>query len=164
MTPPTDSSAHEPDGSCVHPEPGGGRQEDRTVEGVPPEVLEAAMAAFDSWDPEVATADLVYDSNVEGDRRFTRHDNTRVLRFGPAEWGVSVEVRPDGELLELAFDLRPAASVAFLVHHDGGPTRVQGDTTGHGHLGAVPSGLVSVELEVTELSGVRRVQTAWIRV
>ena len=164
MTPPTDSSAHEPSSSCVHPDQGGGRQEDRTVEGVPSEVLDAAMAAFDSWDPAVSTADLVYDSTVEGDRRFTRQHNTRQLRFGAAEWGVSVEVRPDGNMRELDLALRPAASVSFLVRHEGGSTRVQGDLSGHARLGGVPSGLLSVELEVTELSGVRRVQTAWVRV
>ena len=51
---------------------------------VPVDVVQAARDAFNGWASGTRIADLVYDSLIDGDRRFNDRSDVRRLRFGDA--------------------------------------------------------------------------------
>jgi hypothetical protein len=136
--------------------------EEGAIERVPEAVRLAARAAFESRDPTVRVADLIYDSLVDGDRRADGTDG-RQLRFGTAEWGVAVSARHCGETLHLSYRFGPPHRATVEIRHPGGVTLGTTDANGAGSVEGILPGLVSLRFSLTEPPGTRPVQTAWVR-
>lgn len=138
--------------------------EEGAIERVPEAVRLAARAAFESRDPTVRVADLIYDSLVDGDRRGdTDPSEARQLRFGTGEWGVVVAARHTGDTLHLSYRFGPPQRATVEVRHPGGVTTATADESGVGGVSGIVPGLVSLRFTLTEPPGTRPVQTAWVR-
>ena len=146
-------------------EPAPSNQPMPEIEGlaVPVDVVHAARDAFDCRAPGARIADLVYDSLIDGDRRFQDRGDVRRLRFGDDHWGLEVSVRGEGDVLTLELRSTPGDSLSVEVRHGGEPLHGLADEQATAVVAGVQSGLVSVLVDSIGSPVSRRWQTSWVR-
>lgn len=130
---------------------------------VPVDVVQAARDAFNGRAPGTRIADLVYDSLIDGDRRFSDRSDVRRLRFGDDHWGLEVSVRDEGELLTLELRSTPGHGLSVEVRHGGEPLHGLADEHTTAVVPGVRSGLVSLLVDSIDSPVSRRWQTSWVR-
>ena len=130
---------------------------------VPVDVVQAARDAFNGRAPGTRVADLVYDSLIDGDRRFSDRSDVRRLRFGDDHWGLEVAVRDEGELLTLEMRSTPGDNLSVEVRHGGEPLHGLADEHVTAVVTGVHSGLVSLLVDSIDSPVSRRWQTSWVR-
>ena len=130
---------------------------------VPLDVVQAARDAFNGRAPGTRIADLVYDSLIDGDRRFSDRSDVRRLRFGDDHWGLEVSVRGDGDLLTLEMRSTPGDNLSVEVRHGGEPLHGLADEQATAVVAGVRSGLVSLLVDAVDSPVSRRWQTSWVR-
>ncbi len=146
----------------VHPSTPTPAQE-ADILAVPEDVVQAARDAFNGRAPGTRIADLVYDSLIDGDRRFSDRSGVRRLRFGDDHWGLEVAVRDEGELLTLELRSTPGDNLSVEVRHGGEPLHGLADQQATAVVAGVHSGLVSLLVDAIDSPVSRRWQTSWVR-
>lgn len=130
---------------------------------VPVDVVQAARDAFNGRTPGTRIADLVYDSLIDGDRRFSDRSDVRRLRFGDDHWGLEVSVRGEGDLLTLEVRSTPGDNLSVEVRHGGEPLHGRAAEHPTAVVAGVQSGLVSLLVDSIDSPVSRRWQTSWVR-
>ncbi len=130
---------------------------------VPVDVVQAARDAFNGRAPGTRIADLVYDSLIDGDRRFSDRSGVRRLRFGDDHWGLEVSVRGEDDLLRLELRSTPGDKLSVEVWHGGEPLHSRADEQETAVVAGVQSGLVSLLVDSIDSPVGRRWQTSWVR-
>lgn len=134
---------------------------------VPPHAAETARAVFDSHDPHIAVADVVFDSMVDGNGDL----QSRRLLFSSVRGTVVAAIFSNavsGHVTVELYVTPVARHVVGLQWYDGNRMAVTADETGHIVASLPPSGLVSFLL--SPLAGTSPdseaidERTAWIRV
>ena len=144
-----------------HPTPKPAQETD--ILAVPMDVVQAARDAFDCRAPGTRIADLVYDSLIDGDRRFRDRNDVRRLRFGDDHWGLEVSVQGDGNLLTLELRSTFGDNPSVEVWHGGEPLYGLADEQATTVVAGVQSGLVSLLVDFIDSPVSRRFQTSWVR-
>lgn len=130
---------------------------------IPEDVVQAAREAFNGRAPGTRIADLVYDSLIDGDRRFSDRSDVRRLRFGDDHWGLEVAVRDEGELLTLEVRSTPGDNLSVEVRHGGEPLHGLADEQATAVVAGVHAGLVSMLVDSIDSPVSPRWQTSWVR-
>ena len=124
-------------------------------DGVPPHVVDAALASRAWRRVDAELAELVYDSLLEPP--LVRNGGTaRQLTFEAPAWTLEVEVGPvalDGQLV-------PPQPAHVTIRHRGGSVTVAADRLGHFRVDGVPHGPVSLRC-LSDISGSAMV-TSWV--
>ena len=158
MTRPSEVSAR---ASLHQPTPNLAQEAD--ILAVPVDVVQAARDAFNGRAPGTRIADLVYDSLIDGDRRFSDRSDVRRLRFGDDHWGLEVSVWGEGELLTLELRSTPGDNLTVEVRHGGEPLHGLAADHATAVVPGVQSGLVSLLVDSIDSPVSRRWQTSWVR-
>ncbi|QBI18770.1 hypothetical protein ER308_03865 [Egibacter rhizosphaerae] len=168
-------TGHEPSqDDLVGPSGRGGADEDPALAGSlrragtavdppPPELRDAARAAFAWRDPDSALADLVYDSSDDRDALagVRGAGASRLLAFEYSEITVEFEVTRGGRGYRIVGHVVPPAPGRVEVRHAQGSMDLDVDELGHFAAGLLPKGPISVRW--TPLDGVT-VATEWVRI
>ena len=126
-------------------------------------MVQAARDAFDCRPPGTRIADLVYDSLIDGERRFSDRSDVRRLRSGDDHWGLEVSVQCGGDLLTL--ELRTFGdNLSVEVWHGGEPLHGLAGVQATTLVAGVQSGLVSLLVDPIDSPLSRRCQTSWVRI
>ena len=158
MTRPSEAAAR-----ASSPQPTPKLAQEVDILAVPADVVQAARDAFNGRAHGTRIADLVYDSLIDGDRRFSDRSDVRRLRFGDDHWGLEVSVRSEGDLLTLEVHSTPGDSLSVEVRHGGDPLHGLADEQATAVVAGVQPGLVSVLVDSTGSPVSRRWQTSWVR-
>ena len=158
MTRPSEAAAR---ASFPQPTPKPAQEVD--ILAVPVDVVQAARDAFNGRAPGTRIADLVYDSLIDGDRRFSDRSDVRRLRFGDDHWGLEVSVRGDGDVLTLELHSTPGDNLSVEVRHGGEPLHGRAGEQATAVVAGVQSGLVSLLVDSIDSPVSRRWQTSWVR-
>ena len=126
-------------------------------------MVQAARDAFDCRPPGTRIADLVYDSLIDGERRFSDRSDVRRLRSGDDHYGLEVSVQCGGDLLTL--ELRTFGdNLSVEVWHGGEPLHGFAGEQATTLVAGVQSGLVSLLVDPIDSPLSRRCQTSWVRI
>lgn len=145
------------------PQPTPSPAQEVDILAVPVDVVQAARDAFNGRTPGTRIADLVYDSLIDGDRRFSDRNDVRRLRFGEDHWGLEVSVRGEGDLFTLEVRSTPGDNLSVEVRHGGEPLHGRAAEHPTAVVAGVQSGLVSLLVDSIDSPVNRRWQTSWVR-
>src|SRR5262249_36381284 len=129
---------------------------------VPPDLTEAAIAAFTWLRVDAELAELLADSaETEEALAGTRGGDARSLAFRAGERTVEVDAVPDGRAFRLVGRIDPAVAATLVVRHAGGTVEGEADELGRFAVGPVPAGPVSLRVAPSE-PGAAPLETAWL--
>jgi hypothetical protein len=131
---------------------------------VPPDVVEAARAAF-TWrtvDEELAA--LAFDSASDAELAGVRGDGPRALTFEADDVVIDVEVREDASGCHVHGQVAapPGTSTAVEVHTPQATMPVHVDALGRFHGAAVPPGPVRLRCSFPDRAERRPITTEWV--
>lgn len=133
---------------------------------VPPEVVEAARAAFGWRRLDAELAELLHDSSLDeerlaGVRGGVGRSDPRLLTFEAGPLTVEVEVAAVGARRRLVGQLVPAQPAVVEVRHAGGTVAARADELGRFAAGGIEPGPVSLRCRPAAGAAV---ETTWVNV
>lgn len=135
------------------------------VDPVPPNVLEAARAAFCWRSVDAELAELIYDSSEQSLALASVRGGSslRLLTFESDEVSLDLQVVAEGERRTIIGELGPEQPAEIQVLHADGMTRVHTDERGRFRVDRIVTGAVSLRCRLLADAD-RIVTTNWLTV
>jgi hypothetical protein len=115
---------------------------------VPPELTDAAIAAFTWLRVDAELAELLTDPAESAEALAgTRGAGERSLTFRAGARTIEVDAISDGQGFRLVGQLSPAAAATLTVRHPAGTVEAAADEVGRFAIGPIPPGPISLRVE-----------------